>query len=40
MWTGLALFAAGTWFGFLIAALLQAGRDGDEYAGRNREQNN
>ena len=28
-WFDIALFMAGTWFGFFVAALMQAGRDGD-----------
>ena len=39
MWMGAVFFAAGTWFGFFIAALMQAGKEDDPHAGRCGEQN-
>ena len=37
--TSAVFFAAGTWFGFFIVALMQAGKEDDPHAGRCGEQN-
>ena len=39
MWMSAVFFAAGAWFGFFVAALMQAGKDGETHAGRCGEQN-
>ena len=39
MWTSAVFFAAGAWFGFFVAALMQAGKEDDPHAGRCGEQN-
>ena len=39
MWTSAVFFAAGAWFGFFVATLMQAGKEDDPHAGRCGEQN-